>query len=135
MEKLIHSSEYELLMQRLDSQTTLINAQFSAVNSQFDGIIKRFDTLNGKVGRHDQKIIDLDKADSDHINKCPNLEKIRKVEDALLTQRSILDNSKFSFSKSAQIFVLIIMLLSLTTSITLGVINLKKNDKVIENTK
>lgn len=123
MAQQIHSSEYEMLMQRFDSQTTLINAQFLAVNNQFDGVKDRLDKMNGKVGRHEGKIIELEKAKIEHVVNCPMAPKLRNIEDKLLENKITLDNKKFSFSKTTQMIILIVMISALATSITFGILN------------
>jgi len=147
----LHSSEYDLLIQRFDMQTTLINAQFSGVN-------ERLDKINGKVGKHDEqinealteraknrqeqkdvftkvehievKIEELKEIESKLITTCPQAERVRDIEDSLLKIKAVKENGTLVFGRTAQILILFIMFAGLTTSLIFSIKNYQSKKEI-----
>jgi hypothetical protein len=147
----IRSSEFELLLEKLTAQTTLINAQFTGVN-------ERLDKINGKVGKHDEqinealteraknrqeqkdnfhkldevikKVDELKEIESHHITTCPQADKVRELQDAVMIQKDRDSNKSIIFGRTAQIIIIFIMFSGLITSIGLGLANLNKKSTI-----
>lgn len=103
-------SEFQLLQEQIKGFTTLMNAQFRGVN-------ERLDKINGKVQKHDEQITqalverganrqkqedyfteidDMEKRitaveekEASHTIICPNIPKIRAIEDNQLSNKTI----------------------------------------------
>jgi hypothetical protein len=106
----METTEFTLLTQQITALTTLTNAQFINVN-------ERLDKINGKVAKHDEQITqalverganrqkqedyfmeidDMEKRitavesqEKVHVINCPNVPKIRQLEDTQLTTKAI----------------------------------------------
>lgn len=123
-------------MNELEHIELLINTKFEITNVKLDGINGRLDKINGSVGRHDKIINEAitergvnrqlqsthfdtlkdlkDKVDNMildeavHMGECPQKEKIRAIEDTLLTQSSMKKYQAKLFFASTTILGIII---------------------------
>jgi hypothetical protein len=106
----METNEFTLLTQQISALTTLTNAQFINVN-------ERLDKINGRVEKHDiaitqalverganrqkqedyftqiddieERLVDVEKAEKSHVINCPNVPKIRALEDNQMTSKAI----------------------------------------------
>lgn len=95
----------------------LINSKFDITNLKLDTMNDHLSKLNGKVAKHEKiineaiveragnrqkqedyfkdfdevigKVKEIEKQEQEHLNKCPQANKIRIIEDHLLTQSSM----------------------------------------------
>ena len=95
----------------------LINTKFELVNTKLDGLANRMDKINGTVQKHEEgfnlalieraknrqvqedrfKTLEtvekrvglVEKAEVQHITNCPQAQKVRKLEDQYLSNRSV----------------------------------------------
>jgi hypothetical protein len=147
----IRSSEYDLLIQRFDMQTTLINAQFTGVN-------ERLDKINGRVGKHDEqineslteraknrqeqsynfhkldevikKVDELKEIESHHITTCPQADRVRTLEDKQVEYEAIVKSKSIVFSKTAQMIIVFIMFAGLTISLVFNIANYQSKKEI-----
>ena len=103
-------TEFQLLQEQIKGVTTLMNAQFLGVND-------RLDKINGKVQKHDEaiqqalierssnrqkqedyfreiedlddRVSNIEQTSANHLILCPNMPKIRALEDNQLSQKAI----------------------------------------------
>ena len=103
-------TEFTQLSEQIKALTTLTSAQFMNVN-------ERLDKINGKVARHDDaitqsliersnlqhktseqdtcideiydRLADVEKKEANHVLACPNVNKIRALEDNQLETKSV----------------------------------------------
>jgi len=79
----------EMLHEILSGYQALNESQYTVMDVKLDGINKRLDTLNGKTQKTVERVEVLEKAEALHTVTCPNLTRIRTIEDNQLSVKSV----------------------------------------------
>lgn len=79
----------EMLHEILSGYQALNESQNYIVVEKLNGINCRLDVLNGKTQKTIDRVIDLEKSEVLHPLTCPNLNRIRTLEDNQLSTKAI----------------------------------------------
>lgn len=99
----------ELIHDKMNVYNAEIRADYTIINNKLDNITGHLTKLNGKVAKHEEKLIDLEISKNNHYNSCPHTPTIEQLK-----QDS--SNKKY-FQKT--IFLILAVMASTATIMTL----------------
>jgi len=79
----MRAEEKELINEKFTTLTTLMNAHFLTIDDRLFKIETQTTKTNGSVRDNEKRIVELEKADIEHIVRCPAIPQIQEINDQL----------------------------------------------------
>lgn len=98
----------QLLLDVLAAHTAEINGKFDVINEKLDNIEVQTKRTNGRVTKLEEKTSVLEINDLTHINECPNVARIQRLENTDLEKKSIFRFITVVFGVCATVATIVI---------------------------
>ena len=79
----------QMLIDVVGAHTAEIDGKFELIKQELGHIKEQTTKTNGRVNKHDQLIIDLEKKNIEHFVSCPMRDRVETLEDSEKSKKSV----------------------------------------------
>lgn len=91
----------DLFEDKFKSHTAVMESQFNSMKTVLESINEQVKKTNGRVLKLEDTVISLQLADANHYKSCPQLTKLKEIEDSVSTFKQKMDKDlqEYNFFK------------------------------------